>query len=315
MSRRFATSTWCLRLPLGLCLWVSLAAGAGAVGCSTGKGASLRSLPTTLSDDTTRLLTGCDVENDDDALTFSCPDGVKVGTMRTVVGLVPVYEVIANDLGNNLEAPPRWQERTLPLDAGSVVVREAAFVNADDEVKGTFLASGAPEGHEQQEVWCHGPPGAGPRCEAIITALLQGMTSSSTTTAPSRVATSRLMGRPLSLPTSCGVLSQDERHGRYTCGALSMSWHVAATMDDAVAEAEALLQSIPSEVTPTPLPCMLGHEASVCRATTQVIVSTAYVDGQAVLASCVQSAGADVRGAKACRILLNGSWPEASPSP
>ena len=142
---------------------------------------------------------------------------------------------------------------------------------------------------------------------------MQGVTSSTPSAdAPKRVASPRLMGRSLSLPTSCGVDRQDESHGRYACGGLAMSWHVAASMDDAVAEAEALLSSLPSDAAPAPLPCRLGYEPSVCTATSQIVVSTAYIDGKPVLASCVQSAGVDVRTAPACRIFLNGSWSEAT---
>jgi hypothetical protein len=278
--------------------------------CATQKATTLRLLPTTLADDTIALLAGCDVGSDGENLAVTCPDGVAVNSFRAPAGLLPAFEGTANDIGRDREAPPRWSERTLLLDVGRVALREAHFTTADDVVVGVFLASVLPVSGEVQEVWCHGPPDATDRCELILTALLQGMadTGVQDESAPTRVATPRLLGRSLSLPTSCGVDKQDNTQGHYACGELAMTWHVASTMDDAAAEAEALLSSIPSDVTPTTVPCRLAYETSVCRATSQVIVGTAYIDGKAIFAACVHPHGIDVRTAPACRIFLGGTW-------
>jgi hypothetical protein len=239
-------------------------------------------------------------------------------------------------MGNTLGARTTWSDRALLTDGGPVPLREARFVAvAGDADVGFLLGLSRDQDAVREDLWCSGERAGGDgidRCEAILTALLQpqagpatddpagprttssSTTTTTTTTTPAtaggsaRTVPARLRGRALSLPTTCGVQEQDERHGTYRCGDVALSWRVTDDMEAAAGEAEALLASLGSDEEPVPMPCSLGYEASVCRGVPRVVVGTAFVDGVAVIATCVAKDDADARASAPCKTLLNGSW-------
>jgi hypothetical protein len=235
-----------------------------------------------------------------------------------------------------------WTDaQTLATDTGPLPLRQGAYVGEDQADLGFLAGVSRPRGPLRDDLWCSAPSTTLlTRCEAILTALLQPpagttptttttatstttpaaapttsdtstgtTTTTTTTTTPLAAGAPQVMGRALSLPTTCRVEQQDQRHGVYQCEGHSLAWKIVDEMDRAGDEADALFGALPSDEEPRPLACRLGYETAVCRGTPLVVVGTAFVDGAAVFAWCVaRDADVDVIEAGPCRTLLNGSW-------
>lgn len=288
-----------------------------SVSCATAPPTTLRVLPTTLSHDAARLLETCGLVESAFAVEVRCPDGVTVISQRQPVALEAPFLADAADRAHLQGARLEWFDSTITTDEGPVPVREARFIAVDGDTHlGSLFGVGRLLGEEREDFWCVGDATRRDYCLTVLTAMLQpATTTSSTTTSPvvdsvgTRAAGQpALLGRALSLPTSCSVERQQPDGGRYRCGPVALVWHTVADMDDGANEAEAMLSSMPADDEPATLKCRLGYEASICRGTTSVVVGTAFVDGVAIVAACVGDGADDIRAAVPCRTLMNGSW-------
>jgi hypothetical protein len=287
---------------------------------------TVRSLPTTLSTDASRLLEGCGLVESAYDVEVHCPDGLIVISHRQPRHQEAPFLADAAERGNLQGARTEWSNTSLTIDEGVVPVREARFFAIDgDTDTGSLFGAGRLLAEEREDFWCVGAPEQRDRCLAILTAMLQRATPTSTPTATplltptstptattgrpgSPTTTPAMMGRTLSLPAGCVVEKQQPDRGRYRCGTINLTWHTVADMDDGAAEAEALLSSLPADGEPTTVPCRIGNEPSVCQGTNVVVVGTAWVDGTAVVAACVGNGVDDIRGVVPCRTMMNGAW-------
>jgi hypothetical protein len=290
-----------------------------SVSCATAPPTTLRSLPTTLSHDAARLLETCGLVESAFAVEVRCPDGVTVISHRQPVALEAPFLADAADRAHFQGARLEWSDGTITTDEGPVPVREARFIAVDGDTHiGSLFGVGRLLGEEREDIWCVGDPTRRDHCLTILTAMLQkpSTVTTSSPTAPTADASGgtrvagqpALVGRALSLPTTCSVERQQPDGGRYRCGSVTLMWHTVTDMDDGANEAEALLSSLPADDEPATLNCRLGYEASLCRGTTAVVVGTAFVDGVAIVGACIGNGADDVRAAAPCRALMNGAW-------
>jgi hypothetical protein len=306
---------------------------------ATSATSTLRTLPTHLSADATRLVAGCVVVSEAFDLELRCPDDIVVASQAQATALEQTFLMVASEAATTRNADVIFTDGGLDTDHGPVRMREARYVAGGGDDVGFLLGVSRPKGTLRDDLWCTAPSLAQrERCVAILTALLQpaGEASSSTPSSPaetaaplssasgppsSSVATVPVpsspaaapempqMGRRLiALPSSCRITTQDPSHGAYRCAGLALAWKAVVDVDSASAEAEALLASVSTEGDPQPLPCALGVGAS-CRGHAAVVVGVAVVDGVAALAQCVVTdPNVDARRLDACRALLDGRW-------
>jgi hypothetical protein len=296
--------------------------------CQSGPPPTLRTLPTTLSTDAARLLAGCQMQDGAFELQVTCPDDVVVARQSQPPALEATFLAVADDEAHARAARVLWTALTLTTDAGPLPLRQAVYLGDDRSDLGFLSGVSRARGQLRDDFWCSAPSTTQlARCEAILTALLQdpatppAVSEPAPTPAPppaddaptAQVAAgtggAQMMGRALTLPTTCRVARQEPRAGVYQCEGHSLSWKVIDDMDRAADEADALFSALPTDEEPQPLSCRLGYETAVCRGTGNVVVGTAFIDGVAVFAQCVaRDADVDVRQAGPCRALLQGAW-------
>jgi hypothetical protein len=157
---------------------------------ATSATSTLRTLPTHLSADATRLLAGCVVVSEAFDMELRCPDDVVVASQAQPTALEQTFLMVASEAATARNADVELTDSGLDTDDGPVRLVEARYLDRSGDDVGFLIGVSRPKGSMRDDLWCAASSlSQRARCVAIVTALLQPADATTSSSPPTTTTT------------------------------------------------------------------------------------------------------------------------------